>query len=495
MDTNAHNLFNKRVSVRSAGVKKLAFGLLAALLLALGAVFVAPVQAYAADTLPMYRLYNPYTGEHFYTANANELYSNVALGWNYEGIGWYAPKTSNTPVYRLFNRYSDDHHYTMDYGEYQQCIKNGWTGEGIGWYSDDAKTVKLYREYNPYAQRAYHNYTADKTEHDHLTSIGWRDEGTAWYGVKAPASSASTLARPSTAGALKVSGTRLVSSKTGEKVQLKGVSTHGLAWFPKYVNQTFFNELNSSWNANLVRLALYTAEYNGYCTGGNQTELLNLVDKGVNYAKNADMYAIIDWHVLNDQSPQVYKSQALQFFKTVSAKYKDYNNVIYEICNEPNGYASWSDIKAYANEVIPVIRANDPDAVIIVGTPTWSQDVDKAAADPLKYNNLMYALHFYAGTHKDDLRAKLRGAVQAGLPVFVSEFGACNADGNGSIDTESANTWINLLDGLNISYACWNLSNKNEGSALFKANCAKTSGFTTSDLSAEGAWYWGILHK
>lgn len=112
------------------------------------------------------------------------------------------------------------------------------------------------------------------------------------------------------------------------------------------------------------------------------------------------MYAILDWHVLNERDPNVYKSQALAFFKEMSASVSGYGNVLYEICNEPNGPA-WSSIKSYAVDVIDTIRANDPNSVIIVGTPTWSQDVDTAAADPIARSNIMYTLHFYNFTTKE----------------------------------------------------------------------------------------------
>lgn len=142
----------------------------------------------AADTAvqTMHRLYNPYTGEHFYTADTNERDQLSGIGWTYEGIGWTAPGKSNTPVYRLYNSYAPggDHHYTMSAQERDELKKAGWTDEGVGWYSDDAKGVPLYRQYNPYASTGTHNYTADKNENDVLVSKGWREEGVAWYGVK-----------------------------------------------------------------------------------------------------------------------------------------------------------------------------------------------------------------------------------------------------------------------------------------------------------------------
>ncbi|MCD7708756.1 MAG: cellulase family glycosylhydrolase [Clostridiales bacterium] len=304
--------------------------------------------------------------------------------------------------------------------------------------------------------------------------------------------SANNLAAPSTNGKLHVDGTQL-ADESGNPVQLRGVSTHGIAWFPEYVNADCVAELHS-WGANVFRIAMYTAEYDGYCTGGDQAYLKNLVKKGVKYATENDMYAIVDWHILSEGSPAVYQSDAEKFFSEMSAEFSGQNNVLYEICNEPNGGADWATIKAYAEDIIPIIRANDPDAVIIVGTPTWSQDVDAAAADPITgYGNIMYALHFYAATHKDDLRNKMTAAIDAGLPIFVTEFGICDASGSGSIDEDSANTWINLMNEYGVSYAMWNLSNKDESSAMINSGVSKTSGFAYDDLSQSGKWLYDTL--
>ena len=134
----------------------------------------------------MYRLYNKYTGEHFYTASIKERDTLRNLGWRYERVGWVAPSESNTPVYRLYNKYvkGGDHHYTTSASERDALVKLGWIYEGIGWYSaENTGSRALYREYNPYAKTGTHNYTLDKHEHDTLVSLGWHDEGTAWYSV------------------------------------------------------------------------------------------------------------------------------------------------------------------------------------------------------------------------------------------------------------------------------------------------------------------------
>lgn len=298
------------------------------------------------------------------------------------------------------------------------------------------------------------------------------------------------------AGRLHVKGTKLVDKK-GHEVQLRGVSTHGLSWYPQYVNDKCFAQLHDKWGANVVRLAMYTEEYNGYCSGDakNRSDLKKLIKKGVRLAKKHKMYVIVDWHILSDGNPNSHKKEAKAFFREMSREFKGYNNVIYEICNEPNNGTSWKEIKSYARSVISTIRKNDKKAVIVVGTPTWSQDVDQAAADPVKGDNIMYALHFYAATHKADLRNKMTAAINKGLPVFVTEYGICDASGNGAIDKKEADRWVQTMDEYGVSYIAWNLSNKQESSSIIKSSCSKVSGFKKSELSDEGKWLYHLLRK
>ncbi len=296
------------------------------------------------------------------------------------------------------------------------------------------------------------------------------------------------MAAPSITGALHVEGTRLMGENQ-EPVQLRGISTHGMAWFPDYINDACFKEIHENWKANVVRLAMYTAEYGGYCTDGDKEYLKGLIRSGVKYAADQDMYVIIDWHILSDSNPNMHVNEAKEFFGEMSLEFADADHILYEICNEPNGSTSWGEIKSYAQEVIPVIRANDADAVIIVGTPNWSQFVDQAAADPITgYDNIMYTLHFYAATHKEDLRDKMAAAIDGGLPVFVTEYGICDASGNGAVDEAQADQWVELMDQYGVSYVAWNLSNKDESSSILQSTCSKTSGFTEEDLSACGQW-------
>lgn len=291
-------------------------------------------------------------------------------------------------------------------------------------------------------------------------------------------------------GKLSVKETEIVD-KEGKTYQLKGCSTHGITWFPDYVNSEAFKTFRDEWGANLIRLAMYTdtGDSYGYCSGGDKKEILELVDKGVNAATELGMYVIVDWHILNDNNPNTHIEDSKEFFETVSEKYKDYENVLYEICNEPNGGTSWQEVKEYAETIIPIIREHDKDAIIIVGTPTWSQDVDVAAKDPIMgYDNIMYAVHFYAATHKQEIRNKVEAALDAGLPIFVSEFSICDASGNGAIDYEEAEKWFELISDNNLSYASWNISNKEETSALIKSSCNKTSSWSDEELSEAGQY-------
>lgn len=170
-------------------------------------------------------------------------------------------------------------------------------------------------------------------------------------------------------GALHVENGKL-TDENGNTVQLYGMSTHGIAWFPQYINYDSLRTLRDDWNTNCIRLAMYTAEYGGYCAGGDKEQLKQLVKDGVSYATELGMYVIVDWHILSDCDPNQNKDEAIAFFREMAEVFADNDNVLYEICNEPNGGTSWDSIKSYAEEVIPVIRAQKPDAVILVGTPT-----------------------------------------------------------------------------------------------------------------------------
>ena len=295
-------------------------------------------------------------------------------------------------------------------------------------------------------------------------------------------------------GQLKVSGTQL-TDKDNNPVVLKGMSSHGLAWFPQFTNKYSVNK-TKEYGANVFRAAMYTEEYGGYTTGAEfKAKAEELLCGAVDTAIGLDMYAIIDWHILSDGSPSRHKAEAAEFFDKISKKYAGNPAVIYEICNEPNG-ASWSgDIKPYANEIIPIIRKNSPNAVIIVGTNTWSQDVDEASKDRLQFDNVMYSLHFYAGTHKlDNFKNKIETALGNGCAIFVTEWGTTMADGSNGVYLDESQKWLDYLKSKNISYVNWSLSDKAESSAALKPG-ANSESFTYDDLSESGKFVFDSFSK
>ncbi len=288
-------------------------------------------------------------------------------------------------------------------------------------------------------------------------------------------------------GKLHVNGTKL-TDEHNEPVILRGASTHGMHWgeMTPFVNKTAFQNLRDEWGVDMVRLVSYVTQ-GGY-TQGSQNTLDNCIQNGVSYASELGMYAIIDWHI-HAENPNDTKSQAITFFDKYSKMYADYDNIIYEICNEPTG-TPWSNIKPYAEDVVSTIRANDPDAIIVVGTNTWSQDVDEVATNGGKIDdpNVMYTIHFYSGSHSQSLRDKVTTALNAGTPVFCTEFGICDASGNGGFNIDEANTWINFFEEKGISYSCWSLCNKDESASMISPQCSKKSGWVAGDLGATGAW-------
>ena len=264
-------------------------------------------------------------------------------------------------------------------------------------------------------------------------------------------------------GWLKLSGTNIVNNK-GEKFQLRGMSSHGLQWYGNLVTEQNIKVLRDEWGSNVFRLAMYTSE-GGYL---DNRSIYNVLEKDIDMLIKNDMYVIVDWHILNDNNPSSHTNEAIEFFNKVSSKYGNTPNIIYEICNEPH-WVSWdNDIKPYADKVIATIRKNSPNSLIIVGTNTWSQDVLDPINNRINDKNVLYALHFYSGTHTSWLRDRADQALAAGIPIFVSEWGTSSADGNGGVFLDEAQKWVDWMKKNNISWASWSLSDKNESSAVLK---------------------------
>ncbi len=298
-------------------------------------------------------------------------------------------------------------------------------------------------------------------------------------------------------GKLHVEGAKLLNEK-GEVCQLKGISTHNVGLYPEYINEACITELTDKFGISVFRLAMYSGEADdifGYGDGddANRARLEAIMLEAVDICAKLGIYVIVDWHILRDGNPNTHADMAEAFFRKVCPKLAAYDHVIYEICNEPNTEGTWAEVTRYANRIIPVIREIDPNKVIIVGTPVWSQRVDEAVAAPLTFPNLVYTLHFYADTHRDTLRQLMVDAVKDGLPVFVSEFGICDASGNGPVNDEQTDIWMDLLNELQISYVLWNLSNKDETSAILAPTCTVTSDFKEEDFSECGKRVAGYM--
>lgn len=269
-------------------------------------------------------------------------------------------------------------------------------------------------------------------------------------------------------GWLQVNGSTIQNEK-GEKIQLRGISSHGIAWFSDLITYENLEYLKKEWNINVFRIAMYTdPNASGYISNPELNK--QKVNDIVEMAKSLDMYVIIDWHILYDNNPQIYQGQAKEFFDEMSKKYADTPNVIYEICNEPNGNdVKWDyNIKPYAEDIVGTIRANSPKSLVIVGTADWSKNVNEAADNPINDSNVVYTCHFYAGSHGKELQDKIDYCISKNIPVFVSECGITDASGAGQIYEKEFRDWINYLNERNISWLFWSLSNKDEASSIFK---------------------------
>ena len=294
-------------------------------------------------------------------------------------------------------------------------------------------------------------------------------------------------------GKLSVSGADLVD-QNGEKFQLVGLSTHGIQWFGKYVNFDTFEAIHTEFLNNVFRISLYTSE-NGYCVSPmeRKEELYQIVVRGIKAATSCDCYVIVDWHMLgaddvNDKNPLYYLDEAKEFFRRISLEFKDYDNILYEIMNEPCGTTTWADCKKYAEAIIPLIRKNS-DAVILVGNPKWSADLASVMKNPLTgFKNIMYTFHFYANDSFNQKR--LTDAYDAGFPVFVSEHGGMEASGDGAISYTSIAKWYTEMDKRNISYVAWNISNSKGSASIILQNDP-----TMTDFSDQHLKEWGIYYK
>ncbi|WP_103528119.1 glycoside hydrolase family 5 protein [Streptomyces sp. SM12] len=292
-------------------------------------------------------------------------------------------------------------------------------------------------------------------------------------------------------GALEVCGVRLCG-EDGQEVQLRGMSSHGTQWFENCLTDGSLDALAYDWGADVLRVSTYVQE------GGYETDPARFTDiasRVIDQATDRGMYVVVDWHQLSPGDPNVNTAAAKRFFTEITARHGDQDNLIYEIANEPNG-VSWTGIKSYAEEVIPVVRAGAPDAVVLVGTRAWSSfglsegaTEQEIANNPVNADNIMYTFHFYAASHGDFyLQALARTADK--LPVFVTEFGTQDYAGEGANDFAMSQRYLDLMAEKNISWINWNFSDDWRSGAVFNTGTCAADGPWTGPgvLKEAGVW-------
>lgn len=290
-------------------------------------------------------------------------------------------------------------------------------------------------------------------------------------------------------GRLRAENARIVGDH-GKPVSLAGNSFFWSQWQGQYYTTEVVAWLKTNWRTTIVRAALGVHQEDGYLQ--HPAENLARVTRVVDAAIAQDLYVIIDWH---DHDAHRHTAQAVAFFQEVARRYGHQPHVIYEIFNEP-AQVSWAkDVKPYAERVIAAIRAIDPDNLIVVGSPHWAQDVDVAAADPVKDANVAYSLHFYAGTHKQTLRNKAVKAMELGAALFVTEWGTCNADGNGPIDDDSVRQWMAFMREYQLSHCNWSVSDKKETASILMPGASTKGGWKDTDLTASGRYVRELIRN
>ncbi len=294
-------------------------------------------------------------------------------------------------------------------------------------------------------------------------------------------------------GQLQVCGTQLCN-QYNKPIQLRGMSTHGIQWYGwgNCLTESSLDALAYDWDADVLRISLYVQE------GGYETDpvgFTNQVSRLINEATERGMYALVDWHQLNPGDPNANLDNAKRFFTDIATLHKNKNNIIYDVCNEPNGTGvNWNRIKNYADQIIPVIQGIDNDAVVLVGTHGWSTfgvsgegSLQDVIDNPLQFDNVMYTFHFYAKSHREAYLNMLDQASNR-LPVFVTEFGSQEYTGDGPNDFVMTQQFIDLMRQKKISWTSWNYSDDFRSGAVWQTGTCSGGPWTTNRLKEAGSW-------
>ncbi|MGY4384370.1 endoglucanase [Pedobacter sp. UYP24] len=272
----------------------------------------------------------------------------------------------------------------------------------------------------------------------------------------------------------------------GKAPQLRGISMSWSIWGGrKYYNNNVFKWLVNDFKSNVIRLSMAVEPEHGYLL--DSAGQITLITAAVDAAIKNGIYVIVDWH---DHHANQHQERAVQFFAAIAKKYAGKPNVIYEVFNEPERI-SWSSIKSYAIPVIEAIRKYDSKNLIIVGSPVWDQDVDITAKDPITgFNNIAYSFHFYASdpNHQEKLMRKAESAIAAKLPLFVTEWGVGESNGNGIFDLDKTNKWLDWMERQQLSWANWNVTDKKETTALLNPGAPVGGNWSAKNLTPAGQY-------
>ena len=279
-------------------------------------------------------------------------------------------------------------------------------------------------------------------------------------------------------GKLRVIGTQL-SNEKGNPLVLRGASLGWHNLWPRFYNEGAIAWLASDWKCNVIRASMGVGLDDSYLE--NPEYALKCMTNVIDGAIKQGIYVLIDFH-----SHKLHTAEAKTFFTGMVKKYKDTPNVMYEIWNEPD-YYSWRVVKQYSEELITTIRSIDKDNLILVGSSHWDQDIDSVAGNPiLNQKNIMYTMHFYAGTHKKWLRDRTDAAIAKGIPVFISECAGMNASGDGAIDEAEWKTYLNWMDADKLSWIVWSVSDKNETCSMLLPRASSTGNWDIGVLKSWG---------
>lgn len=290
-------------------------------------------------------------------------------------------------------------------------------------------------------------------------------------------------------GQLSVRGARITNA-SGQPVVLRGQAFGWDNWWPQYYNADVVRWLRDDWCVDVVRPAMGIEPAGAYLS--NPAASKGRITAVVDAAIELGVYVIIDWHAHN-----LHQEQAVDFFGEMAERYGQKPHVLYEIFNEPEKDETWPQVKEYANAVIGAIRQHDPDNLIIVGSPEWDQRIDLVAADPLQgVTNVVYSVHFYAGTHGEWLRARTQSAIQAGIPVMVTESSGAESSGQGANDYQEWNAWIDFMERNQLSWLNYSVSDKaGETISVLQPGASAAGGWSDAELTESGQQVRGLLRS